>query len=270
MFNSLDIFNSTGISGTVTPLTLPHIIQELSYYGLISECNDKEVKITRKGKHRLNKTIESNADSIVEVLLELPGYANGSVSIDAKSLHSILFDLSVDQINYAIDFLKKRNSVKVYNAQFNQLYDFNTISLTPLKSQELRQQLQKQQFDKNQLFQKSKPIRRLDPAGSPYRFTSANWENVYTKMTDSNRLYLVLGYQFDSTFYNTDNLKNNIQKMFEDVLKKYNLMNESSIELDFEDLSAGYGGHLFNKIAESIIASDIAVFEISDSNPNVM
>lgn len=38
----------------------------------------------------------------------------------------------------------------------------------------------------------------------------------------------------------------------------------------FEDLSADYGGHVFNKIAESIIASDIAVFEKSDENSNVM
>jgi hypothetical protein len=33
---------------------------------------------------------------------------------------------------------------------------------------------------------------------------------------------------------------------------------------------AGYGEHLFNKIAVDIISSDIAVFETSDYNPNVM
>ena len=41
-------------------------------------------------------------------------------------------------------------------------------------------------------------------------------------------------------------------------------------KLDFRPLAAGYGEHLFNEIARDIIASDIAVFETSDLNPNVM
>jgi len=35
-------------------------------------------------------------------------------------------------------------------------------------------------------------------------------------------------------------------------------------------LSAGYGEHLFNEIASDIISADIAVFDASDRNPNVM
>ena len=35
-------------------------------------------------------------------------------------------------------------------------------------------------------------------------------------------------------------------------------------------LAAGYGEHLFNEIARNIIGSDIAVFEASNSNLNVM
>jgi len=35
-------------------------------------------------------------------------------------------------------------------------------------------------------------------------------------------------------------------------------------------LSAGYGRHLFNEIASDIISADIAVFEASDLNANVM
>ena len=40
--------------------------------------------------------------------------------------------------------------------------------------------------------------------------------------------------------------------------------------LVYAPLAAGYGEHLFNEIARDIIASDIAVFETSDMNPNVM
>jgi hypothetical protein len=50
--------------------------------------------------------------------------------------------------------------------------------------------------------------------------------------------------------------------------------NESSrvhrAKLEFQALAAGYGEHLFNKIARDIIAADIAVFETSDLNANVM
>lgn len=35
-------------------------------------------------------------------------------------------------------------------------------------------------------------------------------------------------------------------------------------------MAAGYGEHLFNEIARDIISADIAVFETSDLNPNVM
>jgi len=45
---------------------------------------------------------------------------------------------------------------------------------------------------------------------------------------------------------------------------------EEKIEMKFEKLTAGYGEHLFNTITRSIIGSDIAVFEISNQNPNVM
>jgi hypothetical protein len=42
------------------------------------------------------------------------------------------------------------------------------------------------------------------------------------------------------------------------------------VQLIFKPLEAGYGEHLFNEIARDIISSDIAVFDASDLNPNVM
>jgi hypothetical protein len=44
----------------------------------------------------------------------------------------------------------------------------------------------------------------------------------------------------------------------------------AKISLEFKPLAAGYGEHLFNQITRDIIAADIAVFETSDMNPNVM
>ena len=59
--------------------------------------------------------------------------------------------------------------------------------------------------------------------------------------------------------------------MFERAVTKYNAQPGAlSAILDFRALGAGYGEHLFNEIARDIISSDIAVFETSDLNPNVM
>jgi hypothetical protein len=43
-----------------------------------------------------------------------------------------------------------------------------------------------------------------------------------------------------------------------------------SLTLKLEPLAAGYGAHVFNEIARRIIGADIAVFDTSERNPNVM
>jgi hypothetical protein len=60
--------------------------------------------------------------------------------------------------------------------------------------------------------------------------------------------------------------------MFENAMKKYRNWhpNYSNIRINFKFLSGGYGEHLFNEIVRDIVSSDIAVFEVSDRNPNVM
>jgi hypothetical protein len=54
-------------------------------------------------------------------------------------------------------------------------------------------------------------------------------------------------------------------------VETYNLRHqESSIVLNFSPLGAGYGEHFFNQIAREIISANIAVFDASDRNPNVV
>jgi hypothetical protein len=48
------------------------------------------------------------------------------------------------------------------------------------------------------------------------------------------------------------------------------MVDSPNIDLVFKTLSAGYGQHLFNQIARDIISADIAVFDTSDLNPNIM
>jgi hypothetical protein len=57
---------------------------------------------------------------------------------------------------------------------------------------------------------KETSYRPIDPIGSPYGFTDDDWEEVYVKKHNNSIVYVVFGFQFDSTFYNTDNLKINM------------------------------------------------------------
>jgi hypothetical protein len=66
-------------------------------------------------------------------------------------------------------------------------------------------------------------------------------------------------------------LKKNVKATFEAALVEYHERQMGpSVTLKFKVLGAGYGEHLFNEIARDIISADIAVFDASDLNPNVM
>jgi len=112
---------------------------------------------------------------------------------------------------------------------------------------------------------------RPTPEGSPFGFTEVDWEVFESRKADVNTLHVVLGLQFRSKNYRTPQLRKNVERMFADALATHN---ESArvhrAKLEFRSLAAGYGGHLFNKIARDIISADIAVFETSDQNANVM
>jgi len=109
------------------------------------------------------------------------------------------------------------------------------------------------------------------PIGSPFGFTDLDWEYVQLKKRDRTKLFVVMGFQFASSFYNTDKLKQNVSDSFQNAVNKFNQRGgRDQIVLDFKPLAAGYGEHLFNQIARDIISADIAVFETSDMNSNVM
>jgi hypothetical protein len=115
------------------------------------------------------------------------------------------------------------------------------------------------------------PARPPAPVGSPYGFTDEDWEIVAERKSQADHLYVILGYQFVSKYYDTDILQANVKSMFEEAVSLYNTRNLGQpISLQFNSLAAGYGEHLFNEISRDIISADIAVFEASDLNPNVM
>ena len=108
------------------------------------------------------------------------------------------------------------------------------------------------------------------PLGSPYGFNNSDWNYVSKRSSLNHTLVVTIGYQFKSSFYDSKNLIKNIKSMFRKSIKKYNQETGSVIKLKFITLGAGYGEHLFNAIARDIISADIAVFDTSDQNPNVM
>jgi hypothetical protein len=109
------------------------------------------------------------------------------------------------------------------------------------------------------------------PVGSPFGFTDQDWESAAYRKSQTDVLYIVFGHQFKSDYYNTDQLQRNVRDMFQRALEYYNdTPGALKARLDFRPLGAGYGEHLFNEIARDIIAADIAVFDTSDLNPNVM
>lgn len=79
---------------------------------------------------------------------------------------------------------------------------------------------------------------------------------------------MVLGYQFESTHYETSSLVSVVRQVFETALTDSEF--KEALTLDFVPLRAGYGEHVFNEIARTIISADVSVFETSDRNPNVM
>jgi hypothetical protein len=114
-------------------------------------------------------------------------------------------------------------------------------------------------------------VRSPSPVGSPFGFTDEDWEAVSECKSDTQRLFTVLGHQFKSTYFDSDLLRRNVELMLKSAVEKYNSERHGPpVALTHKALHAGYGEHLFNEIARDIIGSDIAVFETSDLNPNVM
>jgi hypothetical protein len=110
------------------------------------------------------------------------------------------------------------------------------------------------------------------PIGSPFGFTDIDWEHVSTERGKPDQLRVVLGYQFESAHYESQSLRENLRGHFQGAVDQYSAAAATDVDiaLVFEPLSAGLGEHLFNEIVRAIISSDVAVFETSDLNPNVM
>ena len=202
--------------------------------------------------------IEKNAFEILKFLVE-----KGISQIEAKELAKAL-DLTPEEINDATSYLESLGAVTLFRSIGTAPYLFSELFLES-KGKFLYYEITKGEEES------VLPKRPINPVGSPYGFTDKDWEFVTLRKRDRKTLYVVIGLQYKSNYYNINDLLKNMEEHFKKVIELYNEKHkEENISLKFEKLEGGYGEHLFNEIARMIIGSDIAIFDTSDLNPNVM
>ncbi len=201
--------------------------------------------------------------------------------------------LSADEINVAVSRLEEKRFIEVISTLGTHPFDFQSVQLTSLgrvegkrivddSEKEVRNKDEKENSEKakqaiedfNRRNMRS-PEQALQappvPIGSPYGFSDHDWQYVRDRRTNQSRLVVVFGHQWESQHFDTDSIRSNLGKTFEVALESVKKkIGRPDIELAYEALAGGYGGHVFNEIARNIISADIAVFDASDSNPNVM
>ncbi|MDP3105522.1 MAG: hypothetical protein Q8M95_13060 [Candidatus Methanoperedens sp.] len=206
--------------------------------------------------------IEENAANILIYLTENKiEDANGDQIKDITGLKP-------DDINAAIEYLESIGGVDVLRSLGTDPYEFFSVMVNSRGISLYHELKNEMELDEGK---KLLPERPFNPVGSPYGFTEDDWDFVKLRRRDRTLLNVVFGLQYESKFYDTEQLEEKISDHFQKTIEVYNAKHsESKVTLQFEKLTAGYGEHLFNSIARSIIGSDIAVFEVSDGNQNVM
>lgn len=202
--------------------------------------------------------------------------------LDGPSVRRLV-NFGSDRLNGAVEMLEENGYIEVLKTFGTEPYNFNSIRLLsrgrfeaervavptePALPTEGVLRLWNQAFD----VARTAPqiTRSPQPAGSPFGFTSQDWESVLSDHHDPLRLIVVFGHPQISEFFETNPLRDAVRRSFQRALNKVRPELHREVRLDYRPLAAGYGGHLFNKIARDIIGSDIAVFDTSDLNPNVM
>ncbi len=227
----------------------------------------------------MQKTIKDIATQLLLLLARIKANPDVPNEVDGKTLQEIS-RLDVEDINDAIHLLHDSGYVDWRRYLGTHPFRFGSVWITPSGRYEAERVDGASLVESGQLSvtTQSAPATQARaislpaaPVGSPFGFRDEDWEFIALRKGDSHKLNVVMGYQFRSDRYNSDKLVDNIRLMFEAAVDTYNRKDGAiSAELDFRPLAAGYGEHLFNEIARDIIAADIAVFDTSDLNPNVM
>lgn len=227
----------------------------------------------------MQKTIKDIATQLLLLLAKIRANPDVPNEVDGKTLQQIS-RLEVEDINDAIYLLHDSGYVDWRRYLGTHPFRFGNVWITPSGRYEAERIETVNPLDSKELSSATPSARAAHdraislpalPVGSPFGFRDEDWEFIALHKSDSKRLNVVMGYQFKSERYDSDRLVANVRRMFETAVEAYNGVDGAiPTELLFRPLAAGYGEHLFNEIARDIIAADIAVFDTSDMNPNVM
>jgi hypothetical protein len=209
--------------------------------------------------------IETNAERILEFLADQPSDLGWQSAITGQQVvdHT---GIEPADVNDAVTILVEGGLAEWLQTLGTAPFNFRQVQITPRG----RYELERAQ-DASDRADPQRPMRTPSPIGSPFGFSDIDWEIVSERKARVDVLYVVLGHQFDSNHFERAALRSNIEEMFSVAVDAYNERpGNYPVQLDFKALAAGYGDHLFNEIARDVISADIAVFETSDLNPNVM
>ena len=215
--------------------------------------------------------IEKNAFIVLRALLDTK--AIGGNYINGYKLQRTT-SLSPEDINDAVTLLEQSGLVEWRRYLGTAPFVFGHVKITPRGKYEYEKSVDRAEQPERPK-KPEQPMKKafvlLSPVGSPYGFTDGDYEHIERIRSIPNRLNVVFGLQWESKIYDSKKLKENIEKMFKEGIVEHNRQQKAiKSDLDFKVLAAGYGEHLFNEIARDIMSADIAVFETSDKNPNVM
>jgi len=211
-------------------------------------------------------TIKENAGIILAALYVESQKSGQLDDVEGHRLQE-LTKLEPDQINDAVAILRDNGYIEWQQFLGTAPFEFGYVEITSRGKVEYERALAQ---SKN-----THTVSAISPAampvGSPYGFHDGDWELVAERKAERSKLFVVVGYQYTSSHYASGDLIINLRNHFEKAVKSYNTLPTSfPVELEFSTLAAGYGEHVFNEICRDIICADIAVFETSDVNPNVM
>jgi DNA-binding MarR family transcriptional regulator len=212
-------------------------------------------------------SIIENANRVLEALSRMERPNDRDQYTEASELAG-LTELTPSDLNDAVTLLEESGLIEWIRYLGTAPYKFAQVMITPRGRYEIEKAKLTASVESSV---PSEALRRPSPVGSPYGFVDGDWDFVTLARSRGDQLRVVLGHQFVSEYYDTNELRANVRATFACALSRYERENEHRpIELYFKPLAAGYGEHLFNDIAREIIAADVAVFETSDLNPNVM
>jgi len=255
-------------AGTVSVPSATHLPQALGWLPSLGpgpRCWAPQEADHTQGEP-MTATVEENAYQVLRFLASLPR-SGGLPSSSGEDVVQYT-RLSPAEINDAVTILVEAGLTNWLRTFGTAPFDFGRVGITPRGRYEFERKSREEHDRRGPGPTVPRPP---VPVGSPFGFTEQDWETVVKRKARVDILYVVLGYQFKSEHYKSDRLKENVRSMFRSAIDQYTKRSDAvPVSLDYGALSAGYAEHLFNKIARDIISADIAVFETSDLNPNVM